>query len=193
MTDRLLVKAFEEHQDRLLNLAQRNMPVELQRLFTPEDILQETLVQACQKADFLESHPEIPVYFKLRIVLFQTLGGLVRRHLQADKRSLQHEVSAAEKEDASSRALLRWEDFSDTLTSPLSRITRAERHSLLRSVMESLPEADREILLLRHFDGLSIQACAEALHITPKAASMRHVRAVQRLQERLLERTEFRP
>ena len=51
----------------------------------------------------------------------------------------------------------------------------------------------RQILELRHFDGFSNLGCAEALGLSPKAASLRYVRALQRLQRLLLELTEFRP
>ncbi len=48
----------------------------------------------------------------------------------------------------------------------------------------SAPNA-RAILVLRHFDGLSNSDCAAALGIEPKAASIRHVRALERLQKTL--------
>lgn len=48
------------------------------------------------------------------------------------------------------------------------------------SAAMSAPNA-RVILTLRHFDGLSNSDCAAALGIEPKAASIRHVRAVARL------------
>ena len=35
--------------------------------------------------------------------------------------------------------------------------------------------------------------CAEVLHIGPKAASIRYVRALQRLRKLLMELTEFQP
>ena len=47
-------------------------------------------------------------------------------------------------------------------------------------------------MLLRNFDDLSNAECAEVLGIDPKAASIRYVRALQRLKARLVEYTEFR-
>ena len=70
---------------------------------------------------------------------------------------------------------------------------RLDRYALLQKALGSLSENDRQILELRHFDGMSNSECAEVLHIDPKAASIRHVRALQRLQKQLTEFTEFRP
>ena len=83
--------------------------------------------------------------------------------------------------------------FADTVTGPLTQLARQDRYELLRKTMESLPEHDREILELRHFDGMSNSECAEALHLTQKAASIRYVRALEHLKKQLIEFTEFRP
>ena len=58
---------------------------------------------------------------------------------------------------------------------------------------ESLPEHDRVILELRHFDGMTNAECAEALQLSQKNASIRYVRALERLRKLLMEYTEFQP
>ena len=55
-----------------------------------------------------------------------------------------------------------------------------------------LSETDRQILVLRHFDGYGNSECAEILGIEPKAASIRHARALERLEDRLKEVSCFR-
>ena len=66
-------------------------------------------------------------------------------------------------------------------------------HALLKKVLAELSENDRIILEMRHFDGLGNQECANLLKIEPKAASIRYIRALQRLRLKLTEYTEFRP
>ena len=183
---------FAEHRDRLLVLARRNLNPVLARRISPEDVVQETFSAACRKADFLRNCPEIPVYCKLRKLLFQTITDLERKHLQSRKRDAYRECEVAGEEDVSSPGL-DWNMFADTVTGPLTQIARQDRYELLRKTMESLPEHDREILELRHFDGMSNLECAEALHLTPSAASIRYVRALERLKKQLIEFTEFRP
>ena len=183
---------FAEHRDRLLALARRNLNPVLFRRISPEDVVQETFAAACRKADFMQSCPDIPVYCKLRKLLFQTITDLERKHLQSSKRDAYREQEIAAAEDVSSPGP-DWNLFADTVTGPLTQIARQDRYELLRKTMESLPEHDREILELRHFDGMSNLECAEALHLSPKNASIRYVRALERLKKQLIEFTEFRP
>ena len=180
-----------EHRGRLLALARRNLNPVLARRFSPEDVVQETFSAACRKADFLRNRPDIPVYCKLRKLLFQAITDLERKHLQSRKRDAYRERDVAGEEDASSPGP-DWNMFADTVTGPLTQIARQDRYELLRKTMESLPEHDREILELRHFDGMSNSECAEALHLTPSAASVRYVRALEHLKKQLIEFTEFR-
>ena len=48
-----------------------------------------------------------------------------------------------------------------------------------------MPPLDREVLILRHLERLSLEETAEALGITKGAASTRHTRALGRLRELL--------
>ena len=180
-----------EYRERLLSLAKRNLNPILLRRVTPEDVVQDTLSAACQKIDFLENHPEVPDYFKLRTILFQTITALERKHLQSQKRDAYKELEVSDQqEDATAK--LNWNMFADSVTGPLTKLARLDRYELLKKAMASLSENDRQILELRHFDNMSNMDCAEVLHITAKNASIRYIRALERLQKQLLELTEFR-
>jgi RNA polymerase sigma-70 factor (ECF subfamily) len=45
-----------------------------------------------------------------------------------------------------------------------------------------MDEADREILMMRHFEQLSNSEAAELLGLSEPAAGMRHLRALRRLR-----------
>ena len=75
----------------------------------------------------------------------------------------------------------------------MTRVARIDRYALLKQAIAELPENDRSILEMRHFDGLGNAECAQLLKIEPKAASIRYVRALQHLKQKLTEYTEFRP
>ena len=184
--------ALTEHRARLISLARLNLNPVLARRISPEDVVQETLAAACRKTDFMRSRPDIPVYCKLRTILLQTVTNLERKHLRSTKRDAYRELEIDGDGDVSSPGL-NWNMFADTVTGPLTQLARQDRYELLRKTMEALPEHDREILELRHFDGMSNAECAEALHLTQKAASIRYVRALEHLKKQLIEFTEFRP
>ncbi len=181
---------FLEHRERLRALAERNLNPLLRKRVTAEDVVQDTLSSACSKIDFFENNPEIPLYFKLRTLLFQTLTALERKHLQSQKRDAYKEVEVTDS-DTVATGQVNWNLFADTVTGPFTKIARNDRYELLRQALKKLSENDRQILELRHFDGMSNSECAEALKIEVKAASIRYVRALQRLQQLLLEYTEF--
>jgi RNA polymerase sigma-70 factor (ECF subfamily) len=65
----------------------------------------------------------------------------------------------------------------------------------LRQTLARLPEADREVLLMRHFRGLSNAEAGRLLGLNPSPVSKRHGRAMLRLHRLLLERgmTESQP
>lgn len=184
--------AFEEHRPRLLALAAKHLNPVLARRLTPEDAVQEAFAAALAREAFFTREPDVPLYFKLRMILFQTLAGLERRHLGADKRDAHRDVDVPGRgADGEDDGALDWEMFAGTVTSPQSVLAREDRHALLRAAIRELPAGDRRMILMRHFDDMDNAECARVLGIEPKAASARYVRALERLQARLAQLTEF--
>ena len=186
----LLGKQLMEFYPQLLSLARRNLNPILAKRVTAEDIVQDTLSAASLKTEYLNNNPEVPLYFKLRTILFQTITAMERKHLQCGKRDAYKEIDVAD--DQTTAAQANWNMFADTVTSPRSKLAKRDRNELLRKIMSELSETDRMILELRHLDGMGNNECAFVLQIEPKAASIRYVRALKKLQGKLLEYSEFR-
>lgn len=70
-------------------------------------------------------------------------------------------------------------------------MAKQERYALLHKLLLAMPENDKLIIEMRHFENLSNQECAAALGIEEKNASIRYVRALKRFQNILLGQTEF--
>jgi RNA polymerase sigma-70 factor (ECF subfamily) len=68
------------------------------------------------------------------------------------------------------------------LSSPSQAVQRAELTSLVTTALDDMNETDREVLALRHFEELTNKETAEVLGIEPKAASIRYVRALEKLK-----------
>ena len=192
-TSQNLAAAFAEHQSRLLALVEKRLnPILLKRL-SREDVLQETYLTAMRRLEYFAQNMDVPISFKLLMILLQTLADIERRNLQAAGRDAYKEVEVGD--DATNGCApgaLNWGQFAADVTSPLSHVDRNERHALLRAAIAALPENDRAIVVLRHFDGMGNSECATALGIDPKAASIRYVRALERLQQKLMELSCFR-
>ena len=182
-----LASAFAEHRQRLLVLAEKRLnPILLKRL-SAEDVISEAYVNAAKRLDYFAAHDDVPVYFKLRTVLVQTICDIERRHLKAQGRDAYREANGNEEQSGDACA-----DVAADITSPVSRVDKNERHALLRNALSSMPENDRAILVMRHFDGMGNSECAAALGITEKAASIRYVRALEKLEKKLVEISCFR-
>ena len=183
---------FESFRPKLTALAAKHLNPVLARRLSPEDVVQETFAAALMREDFFKREPEVPLYFKLRTILFQTMVDLERRHLAAQKRDAYKDVDVPGRDpEDTSAGDLDWDMFAGTMTAPNSFLARKDRHALLRQAIGELSENDRQIIILRHFDDMDNAECARALGIEPKAASIRYVRALERLQKKLVQYTEF--
>ena len=186
-----LADAFAEHRQRLSALAKKKLNPILLRRMSEEDVLSETYVNAAKRLDYLAAHDDVPVYYKLRTILLQTICDIERRHLQAQGRDAYREVGE-QPSSGDQTAASTFDNLPADVTSPVSRVDRNERHALLRGAIAALPENDRAILVMRHFDGMGNAECAAALGLTEKAASIRYVRALEKLQQKLVEISCFR-
>ena len=195
-TSQSLAEAFAEHRARLLSLVEKRLnPILLKRL-SHEDVMQEVYLAAAKRLPYFAQNEDVPIYFKLRTILLQTLADIERKNLQAAGRDAYKELRVVNEECRVDGGCLDGEvcvgELPADATSPLSRVDRDERHALLRAAVASLPENDRAIIVLRHFDGMGNAECAAALGLQPKAASIRYVRALERLQQKLMELSCFK-
>ena len=193
-----LAAAFAENRQRLFALAEKRInPILLKRM-SAEDVLSETYVNAAKRLKYFAAHDDVPVYYKLRTVLLQTMADIERRNLKAQGRDAYRELrvenGACEVDggDCASGGDGFAGELPADITSPASRVDRDERHAILRRALAAMPENDRAILVMRHFDGMGNSECAAALGLTEKAASIRYVRALERLQQKLVEVSCFR-
>ena len=74
--------------------------------------------------------------------------------------------------------------FSNT---PSKILRQLELHEQVAKLVEQLAENDREILTLRHAEGLTNVEIADLLGIEPDAARKRHGRALRRIHRLLQE------
>ena len=187
-----LADAFAEHRQRLTALATKKLnPILLKRM-GEEDVLSEAYVNAAKRLDYLAAHDDVPVYYKLRTILLQTICDIERRHLQAQGRDAYKELRVESGEFGVDDGDVCVGELPADITSPASRVDRDERHAILRRALAAMPENDRSILVMRHFDGMGNAECAAALGLTEKAASIRYVRALEKLQQKLVEVSCFR-
>jgi RNA polymerase sigma-70 factor (ECF subfamily) len=70
-------------------------------------------------------------------------------------------------------------------TSPSRGVMRRELRQRVRSALDRLAPDDRELLVLVYLEQLSAAEAGDVLGISEKAATMRHLRALDRLRRLL--------
>jgi RNA polymerase sigma-70 factor (ECF subfamily) len=157
---------IDQFRDYLLLLARARLGRGGSWKLEASDIVQETLREAHEKRGQFRGRSEAEMAGWLRRLLACTIADAAS-FVHADKRDARLERSL-EDELCESSAVL-----GDLLASPQSTPSRAAvRHEdavRLARALNRLPEAQRESLVLRHFQGLSIEQVARELDRTPAA------------------------
>jgi RNA polymerase sigma-70 factor (ECF subfamily) len=175
--DRLLGR----HRGRLRRTVAAHFDRRLAARVDPSDVVQEALAEAARRLpDYLRERP-LPFYPWLRRLALDRLAELRRRHLWAQRRSVNREepvvlpLSAESALELAGRLLGRQ-------SSPSARLRREELRARLQAALGQLSQRDRAVLVLRHLEQLPVREIAAVLGITEGAVCTRHVRALERLR-----------
>jgi RNA polymerase sigma-70 factor (ECF subfamily) len=182
--ERALSELFQRHQPRLVRMVELRLDAGLRRRLDPADIVQEAWVDVVERFPQWCAQDALPFHVWLRLTTGQALAQAQRRHFAAGKRDVHREVQA-QYSRPSITALSAANAFVASATSPTQAAQREELRALVLAALEDLDEMDREIVALRHFEGLSNEEAAAELAIEPAAASKRFVRALLRLKPAL--------
>jgi RNA polymerase sigma-70 factor (ECF subfamily) len=173
---------LQRHRRRLRRMVGVRMDRRLAARVDPSDVVQEALADAaCRLPDYLRDHP-LPFFPWLRRLAWDRLAALHRTHIRAARRSVTREEPPA----LPGESVL---ELADRLLArsggPSAGPRRAERRALVRRALEQLPERDREVLVLRQLEELSVAEVAAVLGIGEKAVYARQLKALERLRAAL--------
>ncbi len=146
------------------------------------DIVQDVLLEANRRLSDYLANPSMPFRLWLRHMARDRLIDAHRRHRVAANRSVDREVpiQAADGDDRSEADMVN--RFTDRELTPAAAATWHELQVRFAAAVEKLDEADRQIVLLRHFEHLSTAEAADVLGLSKPAAGMRYLRAMRRLR-----------
>ena len=173
-------RLFARHRESLRQSVAMRFDAKLRTRLDPSDIVQDTQIEAFRRLpDYLARNP-MPFHLWLRKMAYERLIMMRRRHINASRRAVGQELPLP---DASS-ALLARQVLAGEET-PSQHVGQEELAQRVRLAISELPEIDREILLMRTYEGLAYDEISCILEIEPAAARKRHGRALIRLHERL--------
>jgi RNA polymerase sigma-70 factor (ECF subfamily) len=180
--DQAREQLFARHQSYLQAFVALRIDPKLRARVDPSDVVQDAQIEALRRLDtYLRQRP-MPFRLWLRQLALDRLLMLRRRHVEARRRAIGMEVELPEHSSA-----LFAQHLPASGTTPSQRLDRDELARRVRHAVARLAEIDREILLMRTFEGLTFEETASLLKIDPAAARKRHGRALLRLHKLLTE------
>jgi RNA polymerase sigma-70 factor (ECF subfamily) len=171
-----LNELLAQHRPYLERFVELCLDPELRPRVDPSDVVQEAHLEAMRRLSGYLAQPPMPFRLWLRQLARDRLLRLRRRHVRAARRAVGREVPLP---DRSSLQLA--QQLLAAGPTPEQQLDQEELARRIRQGLAELSDADREILLLRNFEGLSYAEIGYILAIEPAAARKRHGRAVVRL------------
>ena len=167
---------FARHRPYLRQMVELRLDPKLRSRVDPSDVVQEAHLEAFRRlSTYLHERP-MPFRLWLRQIAYDRALKAWRYHRGTARRAAGREVPLPERSSLElARQLLAGG------SSPSQALDRGDLARRLRQAMAQLPQNDREVILMRHFEGLSNQEVGCVLGMDPGTISKRHGRALLRL------------
>jgi len=174
---------LQAHRNYLKLLAEAQLRGNLQSRLGGSDVVQEAFLAAHRGFDGFRGQTEHEFRAWLRKILVYHLGHVIEQHAVAEKRNVHREVSLQQIQDDLGRSAMRLESMLAACgPTPSGEVQRRENALRLADHLESLPPDYREVLLLRHLEGLSFAEVAQRMGRSSGAVRMVWFRALESLR-----------
>src|SRR5437868_2250918 len=179
-----LGRLLEAYRAYLLVLTRVQIGRRLQGKVDADDVVQEAFLGAYRDFPQFRGTTEKEFLAWLRQVLASLLANLVRHYHGTQRRDIRLERQLAVELDQSSQALDR--GLVAAQSSPSQQAVRREQSAVLAAALRRLPAEQRELLILRHLEGLTFPEVARRMGRTVDSVKKQWPRALANLR-RLLE------
>jgi RNA polymerase sigma-70 factor (ECF subfamily) len=174
---------LERFRNYLTLLARLQIDRRLQGKVDPSDVVQETFLEAHRDFARFRGSSEAELAAWLRQVLAHNLANVLRHYRGTQRRDVRLERQLQVELDQSSRV---WDPgLVAQLSSPSQEAARREQMVLVADALAQLPPDYREVLVLRHLEGLTFPEVAGRMGRTLTAVNKLWVRALGRLRQLL--------
>ena len=175
---------LEQYRRYLQFLARTHLSGRYQGKVDPSDIVQQSLLQAFAASDQFRGCSEAEKLAWLRKILVRNVTRLVR-DLHLKKRDIGRELSIENEIENSSLRLGAF--LADSSSTPSQKVLKNERSLQLAEAIETLPEEQRTVLILKYWHGFPMQQVADEMQKSlPAVAGLLH-RATKKLKSVLRE------
>lgn len=175
-SEQAFVELFESQRESLKRFVNVRIDRRLMRRMDASDVVQEAFFESSRRVASYITDPQIPPTAWLRRVVRQVISRLKRDHLETQCRDVRREAYV------STLAEVDIAELSQSLSSPLSKLQKAEFQERLAATLKKMSPIEREILVLVHFEDRTVREAAAELDIGLEAAKKRYRRALTRLR-----------
>jgi RNA polymerase sigma-70 factor (ECF subfamily) len=173
-----LADLFHAFRPQLRRMVELRLDGRLAARLDPSDVLQEVYLDMAGQMDCYLRQPKVNFYVWLRGLTWERLLKLQRRHLGAECRAIGREQALPlESSGALARQLLA------PTASPSDALVQEELRHRVQLALAKLDDSDREVILMRDFEGMTNGEVAQTLVLSASGATMRYGRALYRLKE----------
>jgi len=177
---------LERHRAALRKLVQFRLDRRIAGRVDASDVVQDVLLEANRRLKDYLNDPKVPFHLWLRQLAQDRMIDLHRRH-HAQRRTVDREQPLqARFGDRSSLDLAA--QLPDHELTPAAASIRKELEQRFLDALDHLPDADREMVVMRHVEQLGNSEAASILGLSEAAAGMRYLRAIRRLKAILTEK-----
>lgn len=175
-----LGKLLERYRDDLTMLARFQVGARLRGKVDPSDLVQETFLEAHRDFNQFRGTTEREFVAWLRRILAANLANLIRHYFGTQRRdmNLERELidSFSELSRISDRGLMARQE------TPSQHASRREQAIILAEALQGLSEDYREVIVLRHLEGLSFPEISRRMNRTEDSVKKLWARALARLR-----------
>lgn len=175
-----LGELLESYSQYLTLLARVQIGRRIQGKLDPADVVQETFLQVQRQFPQFRGTTEAEWVTWIRRILAGELALTFRRYLGTKARDLNLEQELNAQLDHSSAVMDR--GFAASISTPSQRASRREQAVLLAEALGRLPENYREVIILRHLEGLSFSDVAARMERSEDSVQKLWVRALANLR-----------
>jgi RNA polymerase sigma-70 factor (ECF subfamily) len=176
-----LGRLLELYRRYLALLARVQIGHRLQGKVDASDIVQETFLEAHRNFPRFRGTSEGELVRWLRQILAANLADLLRRYLGAKGRDVRLEREIEDAFDRSSVLLDR--GLVAQQSSPSQQAARREQAVILADALDQLPDDYRDVLVLRHLEGLTFPQVAERMGRSLDSVEKLWMRGLARLRQ----------
>jgi RNA polymerase sigma-70 factor (ECF subfamily) len=174
---------LELYRSYLTLLARLKLGRQLRSKSDSADLVQETFLEAHRHFAAFRGDTEAEFVSWLRQILAGRLAKLARRYMGTQGRDVRLERELMVALEESSQGLER--SLAARQSSPSQQAAGREQAVLLAEALDRLPTAYREVLILRHLEGLSFPEVAHRMGRTQPSVKKLWARALPRLRDAL--------